>query len=298
MNFRDETRKTNVWFEAQYEKLAIFCFSCSLMGHSEIDCPNPAPRGSDGKLPYDVRLRAPFEKRTKFQSFSQAADAMFASSSVPLGAGNLSKHRDVGGSCTPERDVTQSNSQSCTAKEEERKGVAADNCSLDVEIQQQQKKRKPSASDGFSLDGTPASNLPPRDSTAIIPAGFDFSLRNMASAARASVEKRGGVEETENIHKLCKIGGGCQGAVPPSTMSLLCLNCRGCGRPEEVREIRNLVDLYRPKVLFLSETRMSATRVKEPRWRLGFLNIMLSVLTVWASVVVWDFFGRMIWMWI
>jgi hypothetical protein len=28
------------------------------MGHSEIDCPNPALLGSDGKLPYDVRLRA------------------------------------------------------------------------------------------------------------------------------------------------------------------------------------------------------------------------------------------------
>jgi hypothetical protein len=61
---RDETRKTNVWFEAQYEKLPIFFFSCGLMGHSEIDCPNPALRGSDGKLPYDVRLRAPFEKST------------------------------------------------------------------------------------------------------------------------------------------------------------------------------------------------------------------------------------------
>jgi hypothetical protein len=49
-------------------------------------------------------------------------------------------------------------------------------------------------------------------------------------------------------------------------MSLLCLNCRGCGRPEAVHEIHKAVDQNRPRVLFLSETRLSATRAQEICW--------------------------------
>lgn len=53
------------WFEAQYEKLPFYCFSCGLLGHSEIKCPHPAACNEQGKLPYDVQLRAPEEKRRK-----------------------------------------------------------------------------------------------------------------------------------------------------------------------------------------------------------------------------------------
>jgi hypothetical protein len=56
-------------------------------------------------------------------------------------------------------------------------------------------------------------------------------------------------------------------------MSLLCLNCQGCGRPEAVHEIHKVVDLNRPKVLFLSETRMSATRAQKMCHKLGFSNV-------------------------
>jgi len=45
------------WFEAHYERLPYYCFSCGLMCHSKIDCPHPAPRNEFGKLPYDVPLR-------------------------------------------------------------------------------------------------------------------------------------------------------------------------------------------------------------------------------------------------
>lgn len=55
-------------------------------------------------------------------------------------------------------------------------------------------------------------------------------------------------------------------------MSTLCLNCRGCGRPEVVRDIRNIVDMHNPKVLFLSETKMSANRSQELKGRLRFPN--------------------------
>ena len=69
------------WFEIQFEKLPFYCFSCGIMGHTELDCPTPAPRNALGKLPYDLRLRAPKERRRKFQSFGQAAEESFGSAS-------------------------------------------------------------------------------------------------------------------------------------------------------------------------------------------------------------------------
>jgi hypothetical protein len=54
--------------------------------------------------------------------------------------------------------------------------------------------------------------------------------------------------------------------------SLLCLNYRGCERPEAVHEICNVVDYYHPRVLFLSETRLSATHAQDMCRKLGFRN--------------------------
>ena len=44
-------------------------------------------------------------------------------------------------------------------------------------------------------------------------------------------------------------------------MKLLCLNCRGLGRPEAVREVHSLCELHCPWVVFLSETRFFSDRV-------------------------------------
>ena len=50
-----------------YEKVPYFCFSCGIIGHSEIECPTPTLRDEKGCLPYSEKLRAPEEKRTKSQ---------------------------------------------------------------------------------------------------------------------------------------------------------------------------------------------------------------------------------------
>ena len=55
-------------------------------------------------------------------------------------------------------------------------------------------------------------------------------------------------------------------------MNLLSLNCRGCGRPEAVRELCLLVETCRPAVVFLMETRMSEVRARELQRRTGFPN--------------------------
>lgn len=69
------------WFHAQYEKLPFYCFACGMIGHSELECLNPVARDEHGKLPYDVQLRAPEEKKRKVQSFAAAAAESFGSGS-------------------------------------------------------------------------------------------------------------------------------------------------------------------------------------------------------------------------
>ena len=46
-----------------------------------MECPNPAERDEEGKLPYDVNLRAPEERRRRPQSFAGAAAVTFGSAS-------------------------------------------------------------------------------------------------------------------------------------------------------------------------------------------------------------------------
>lgn len=75
------------WFAAQYEKLPFYCYCCGIMGHSEIECPNPVPPDEMGKLPYDVQLRAPEERKKRVQTFVGAAAESFGT-----GSSSASKH--------------------------------------------------------------------------------------------------------------------------------------------------------------------------------------------------------------
>jgi hypothetical protein len=50
---------------------------------------------------------------------------------------------------------------------------------------------------------------------------------------------------------------------------VLVWNCRGVGNPRTVRELDALVRRYNPKLVFLCETMISESRVKNLRWRLG-----------------------------
>ncbi|KAG2644822.1 hypothetical protein PVAP13_2KG380405 [Panicum virgatum] len=59
-------------------------------------------------------------------------------------------------------------------------------------------------------------------------------------------------------------------------MNALAWNCRGLGNPRTVQELCNFVKLHHPKHVFLSQTRMSANRCKNLRWKLG-LKICLAI---------------------
>jgi hypothetical protein len=44
------------WFNIQYEQFPFYCLSCSIMGHSELECAQPLDCNDWGKLPYDLKL--------------------------------------------------------------------------------------------------------------------------------------------------------------------------------------------------------------------------------------------------
>ena len=52
-------------------------------------------------------------------------------------------------------------------------------------------------------------------------------------------------------------------------MNALVWNCRGVGNSRTVRDLDALVRHHNPKLVFLSETMISESRVKNLRWRLG-----------------------------
>jgi hypothetical protein len=53
------------WFDIQYEKLPFFCLACGIMGHSKLECDKQIAHDTLGKLPYDIRLRAPDVRKKK-----------------------------------------------------------------------------------------------------------------------------------------------------------------------------------------------------------------------------------------
>lgn len=60
---RLEKKKAGDWFKIQYEKLPFVCFSCGIMGHSELECSSPFDRDEQGNRPYDNSLWAPYFKK-------------------------------------------------------------------------------------------------------------------------------------------------------------------------------------------------------------------------------------------
>jgi hypothetical protein len=77
-------------------------------------------------------------------------------------------------------------------------------------------------------------------------------------------------KSTSNID--ARSAAAANGRPRAGAMNCISLNCRGCGRPKAVQEIRNLVDEVKPAVVFPMETRMNRERSLELRGKLGFPN--------------------------
>jgi phosphoserine phosphatase len=66
-------------------------------------------------------------------------------------------------------------------------------------------------------------------------------------------------------------------------MNLLCVNCRGCGQAAAVQELQEVVEQYRPGVVFLSETRLDRDRALA--LVSGSVLLMAKQLARWGKVV-------------
>lgn len=177
------------WFQVQYERLPYICFHCGLMGHSDIECLTPAARGEDGKLPYDVNLRAPEEKKRRPQSFAAAAVDSFGSGSS-AGVRQSGTSNKTGGRGPRSSDTRRSDSHVGDSEEPEIQSPmketqdvesrqAADVSpntnrelvfqAMDENHRQGPRKRK---SKNPKATHTPDLNLPPGGASTLVPAGL------------------------------------------------------------------------------------------------------------------------------
>lgn len=198
------------WFAVQYERLPFYCYDCGIMGHSEIECSSPVPRNDEGRLPYDVQLRAPEEKKRRVQGFAEAATESYGSGSSsgsrPPRAFHERSDRDRsrtgdGGSChsssepREEEETPEVQSPLKVQPTKSRAGASdggANRC-LDMDIADGERhaarKRKSKAS-----VLTPDLNIPAAVSSAIVPAGLVNSrVHQLGGGSESSADS---LEET------------------------------------------------------------------------------------------------------
>ena len=60
-------------------------------------------------------------------------------------------------------------------------------------------------------------------------------------------------------------------------MNLLAWNCWGLGLPRTVHELVLLAHTYRPKLLFICETKTGEKKLKDLSWRLGLRKCITQV---------------------
>jgi exonuclease III len=64
-------------------------------------------------------------------------------------------------------------------------------------------------------------------------------------------------------------------AAPPTAMIVISWNCRGLGNPQTVRDLRRMVKVKFPTVVFLMETKMRQEKMERIRCMLGFNNLFV-----------------------
>jgi len=164
------------------------------MGHIDVECASPAPRNAEGKLPYDLKLRAD-DRKKRMQSFSEAAAESYGSGSFSASkpskraSGNSDDLRseNLKGTQTVEKDVEVTSPLkergARTANASSKHGTTRQLFQAKKGEQQQTvRKRKSKVVSGIPTTA-PDLNLP-MDTTALVPAGLVSSRVNQLAGTR------------------------------------------------------------------------------------------------------------------
>jgi len=109
----------------KYEKLPNYCYSCGIIGHSSLECPNPADRDEKGLLPYGRDLRAVDENKYKKGLENRQSNNSSGRSTSSRGHGSGERHQGQQSS-----DNQAKTGRSATVMDQEKEGFEEETLSL------------------------------------------------------------------------------------------------------------------------------------------------------------------------
>ncbi|CAN6304644.1 unnamed protein product [Urochloa humidicola] len=193
-----------VWYNILYEKLLFYCYSCGIMGHTDLECANLVPRNEEGKLPYEKMLRAPDDRRRKLQNFAQADVEAYGSSSSGQSRSSTNRPGDQR-SFTPRANAAKEREEEISSplKRKEPTGNTMPGTSVGSggrqlfsaagPVDRQTVRKRKSKTTRTGTSPTPDLNLPSMEISEIVPIGL-VHVR-VAQLASGQEEARDVVDE-------------------------------------------------------------------------------------------------------
>ncbi|XP_056688805.1 uncharacterized protein [Spinacia oleracea] len=285
--------------EFAYEQLPFICFACGILGHSERDCPRVLEADKRKNLSWRLFLIAsPIKGRGCYIKYAKEVDSIASRREVLF----VTKEKEGEVGNRPVARCIQFDGERATKNVETVNGgtrdvqiavikeVGVEQAGRDVDVQRNGEEKVLVI---LTLEGEGVGSKREKTGPDITPSGVQSaatSVPQFAVGVGSKKKIRGGkgwrrlnrqTGETRVSDKGELVGAekGLEGVVdvgekrdrqaPPSSMSILSLNCRGLGNPNEADDLRDLIRREVPSLVFLSETKLSGVEFGRVKRRLG-----------------------------